>query len=207
MTPTKIRRRAKSNHRYAPSLKLCVSGAAQGECLELAGDKAIAIGREIARVGAILTHGATTGIPQLAAKGCKLAGGTCIGFSPASTSSEHTRKYRLPLQYSDLIIFTGSGYAARNLLLTRSSDAVIIVCGRIGTLNEFTVAFEDKKVIGVLDDSGGITKEIRDILKAAKRGKLHIVFEHDPKRLVAAVIREIKKGRDHAHYPSDDQEQ
>lgn len=205
MTPTKTRRRSK--HYPETALKLCVSGAAQGECLELAGDKAIAIGREIARRGAILTHGATTGIPMLAAKGSKLAGGICIGFSPAATVAEHTRKFRLPLQYSDIIIFTGAGYAARNLLLTRSSDAVIIVCGRIGTLNEFTVAFEDKKVIGILDQSGGITEEIKHILKAAKRGRLHIVFDQDPVRLVDAVIREIKRTRHHAHYPSDDREQ
>ena len=178
MRPTKTRRRSK--RRPDTTVKLCVSGAAQGDCIGLAGDKAIAIGRAIARRGAILTHGATTGIPLLAAKGSKLAGGTCIGFSPAATVAEHTRKFRLPLQYRDIIIFTGAGYAARNLLLTRSSDAVIIVCGRIGTLNEFTVAFEDKKVIGILDQSGGITEEIKHILKAAKRGRRHIIFAKDP---------------------------
>lgn len=189
-----------------PRLKICVSGAAQGDCIPRAGDQAVAVGRALARRGVILTHGATTGIPQLAAKGCKLAGGTSIGFSPAATVLEHTRKYRLPLAYSDVIMFTGAGYAARNLLLTRSSDAVIIICGRIGTLNEFTVAFEDKKVIGVLDNSGGITEEIKHILKAAKRGRRHIVFDPDPARLVTKVIAEIKRAGRHGHYPSDDQE-
>lgn len=200
------RKRAKPNHRYTPRLKICVSGAAQGECLQLAGSKAEAIGRTIAQRGAILTHGATTGIPWLAARGCKRAGGSTIGFSPASTAMEHARKYRLPLDFSDIIVFTGSGYAGRNLILTRSSDAVIIVCGRIGTLNEFTIAFEDKKVIGVLENSGGITAEIDDILRAAKRGRMHIVFDHDPVRLVSKVIQEIKRSGRHAHYPSDDPE-
>lgn len=196
-----------ANRRSILRLKICVSGAAQGDCIESAGDQAVAIGRALAQRGVILTHGATTGVPHLAAKGCKLAGGTVIGFSPAATPLEHTRKYRLPLQYSDVVIFTGSGYAARNLLLTRASDAVIIVCGRIGTLNEFTVAFEDKKVIGVLENSGGITEEIEHILKAAKRGRRHIVFDPNPVRLVNKVIQEIKRAARHAHYPSDDQEQ
>lgn len=199
--------RKNHNHRFIPKLKICVSGAAQGDCLDLSGDKAYAVGRAIAKAGVILTHGATTGIPWFAAKGCTEAGGSTIGFSPASTPNEHTRKYRLPLTYSDLIVFTGSGYAGRNLILTRSSDAIIIVCGRIGTLNEFTIAFEDKKVIGILDGSGGITEEIKHILKAAKRGKLHIVFDKDPKRLVAKVLAELKRAGRHMHYPSDDQEQ
>ena len=61
-------------------------------------------------------------------------------------------------------------------------------------------------MIGVLDDSGGITEEIKHILKAAKRGRLHIIFEKDPARLVDKVIQEIKKSGRHAHYPSDDPE-
>lgn len=202
MPHTKTRKRP--NTRYSPRLKICVSGAAQGECLDIASDKARVVGRAIAKAGAILTHGATTGIPLLAAEGCKTAGGTCIGFSPAATTAEHVRKFHLPLKYSDVIVFTGSGYAGRNLLLTRSSDAIIIVCGRIGTLNEFTVAFEDKKVIGILDNSGGITEEIKHILKAAKRGRRHIVFDKDPGRLVKKVIEEVHRA--HPHYPSDDQE-
>lgn len=190
----------------AAKLKICVSGAAQGECLQLAGDKAEVIGRTLARRGVILTHGSTTGIPWIAARGCKRAGGSSIGFSPASTAAEHVRKYHLPLSFSDIIVFTGSGYAGRNLILTRSSDAVIIVCGRIGTLNEFTIAFEDKKVIGVLENSGGITEEIDDILRAAKRGRLHIVFERDPVRLVDKVLAEIQRSRAHVHLPADDPE-
>lgn len=187
-------------------VKICVSGAAQGECIALAGAQALAVGRAIARAGAILTNGATTGIPLLAAQGAKTAGGIAIGFSPAATVFEHVKKYRLPLEYNDIIVYTGAGYAARNLLLTRSSDAVIIICGRIGTLNEFTVAFEDKKVIGILDGSGGITEEIKHILKAAKRGRLHVVFDHNPARLVRRVLTELRTAGRHPHYPSDDPE-
>ena len=195
-----------NRRKLSTKVKICVSGAAQGECIALAGAQALAIGRAIARAGAILTNGATTGIPLLAAQGAKAAGGIAIGFSPAATVFEHVKKYRLPLEYNDIIVYTGAGYAARNLLLTRSSDAVIIICGRIGTLNEFTVAFEDKKVIGILDGSGGITEEIKHILKAAKRGKLHVVFDKNPARLVRRVLAELRAAGRHPHYPSDDPE-
>lgn len=179
------------------SIKICVSGAAAGSCTIDAKDKADAVGQAIAAEGAILVTGATTGIPSIAAQGAKKAGGLSVGMSPASTLQEHVNKYRLPTDNFDFIIYTGSGYAGRNLLLTRSSDAVIIVCGRIGTLNEFTIAFEDKKIIGVLVGSGGITNELPRILNTAQRGTGGIIYDTDPKRLikrvVAAVMKKYKK--------------
>lgn len=174
--------------------KICVSGAAAGKCLGLeTKKKAEQIGRAIARAGSILMTGATTGLPFFASRGAKQAGGLVFGFSPAASQSEHVRKYRLPVDYADAIIFTGAGYAGRNLILTRSSDAVIVICGRIGTLNEFTVAYEDKKVIGVLKESGGIAGELDELLAVAKRGRQHIIFEADPQRLIRKVIKEIKR--------------
>ncbi|HLC44736.1 MAG: hypothetical protein A2722_00360 [Candidatus Doudnabacteria bacterium RIFCSPHIGHO2_01_FULL_50_11] len=179
--------------RSKTAYKICVSGAAAGECLaKPIRLKAEALGRAIAKSGAILTHGATTGLPHEAAKGAKQAHGLVFGFSPASTRGEHMRKYRLPINFADAIIYTGAGYAGRNLILTRSSDAVIVVCGRIGTLNEFTVAYEDKKVIGILRASGGITSELEDILRIAKRGRQNIIFDSDPEDLVRKVIQGIR---------------
>lgn len=185
--------------KFYPRIKICVSGAAAGESLKLSKKSAVALGRAVARAGAILTTGATTGLPAYAAAGAKKAGGMVFGFSPASTKGEHTRKYRLPLANMDTVIFTGSGYAGRNLILTRSSDAVIIVGGRVGTLNEFTVAFEDRKVIGVLEGSGGITGEIRDILNIAKKGKKHVLFDANADNLVKRVIKEVAVTDRHYH--------
>ncbi|MCL5435853.1 MAG: LOG family protein [Patescibacteria group bacterium] len=185
--------------KFKPRIKICVSGAAAGESLKISKKLAEAVGRSVARSGAILTTGATTGLPACAAQGAKKAGGTVFGFSPASTKGEHARKYRLPLSNMDAVIFTGSGYAGRNLILTRSSDAVIILGGRIGTLNEFTIAFEDRKVIGILEGSGGITQELRDILDIAKKGKKHVLFDSDPDRLVKRVIKEVAVTDRHYH--------
>src|SRR3989344_2416309 len=73
--------------------------------------------------------------------GVKEAGGFSIGFSPAASEREHVEVYKLPLDYMDLIVYTGFGYPGRDLLLTRSADAVICGCGRIGTIHEFVIAF------------------------------------------------------------------
>lgn len=192
--------------KFKAKYRICVSGAAAGESLIQSAKRAEEVGREVAKSGAILMTGATTGLPFYASRGAKKARGLVFGFSPASTKFEHTRKYRLPLDYQDVIVYTGSGYAGRNLILTRSSDAVIIIGGRIGTLNEFTVAFEDRKVIGVLDQSGGITQEIRDILDIAKKGKKHVIFDSHPGRLVKRVIEEIKLSDKHNHAKSSSED-
>jgi len=126
--------------------KICISGAAEIEHAPAGTvEKAIEVGRLVAEHGMVLMTGATTGIPYWAAKGAKEAGGIVIGLSPAVSKISHLKTYHLPIDYHDLIIYTGFDYSGRNLLLTRSSDAVITLYGRIGTLNEFTIAFEEKK--------------------------------------------------------------
>jgi len=177
-------------------IKICVSGAAEtGHCSADALEKAKELGSEIARMGAILVNGATTGFPYWAAIGAKEANGFTIGISPASSEREHIETFNLPVDYMDMIVYTGFGYAGRNLLLTRSSDAVIVGCGRIGTLNEFTVAFEDGKPIGVLTGTGGTTDQIQEIVKISNRAKdnPNIVFENDPKKLLGKLLAIIKQ--------------
>lgn len=173
--------------------KICVSGAAIGACLNQETiEKAEAVGEQIAKSGSILVTGATTGIPYYSAKGAKAKGGFSIGFSPAATYQDHTKRYQLPTRYMDLIVYTGFGYAGRNLILTRSADAVIVICGRIGTLNEFTVAFEDKKPLGILIGSGGIADEIKELTEVAHKHECDVFYESDPEKLVRGLIRDLE---------------
>jgi len=177
-------------------IKLCVSGAAEtGHCGDGAMEKAKELGREIVRQNCVLVTGATTGFPLWSAMGAKEIGGISVGLSPASSEREHVEKYKLPLDYLDLIIFTGSGYSSRNLLLTRSADAIFVGCGRIGTLNEFTIAFEDGKPIGVLEGDWELDELIKEILAKSHRPNGKIVFDSDPKRLVEKVLELVKKDK------------
>ena len=177
--------------------KICVSGAAEtNHCGPDALEAAKELGREIVRQGAVLVTGATIGIPYWAAIGAKEEGGISIGLSPAATEKEHTDVYHLPIDYFDLIIYTGFNYSGRNLLLTRSSDAVIVCCGRMGTLNEFTIAFEDEKPIGVLQGTGGTADMIEELVSKMHRGPGKIVYNKDPKTLVEKVIELIEKEKE-----------
>lgn len=174
--------------------KIGVSGAAEtGHCAIDAAEKAEEVGREIARNCMVLITGATTGIPYWAAKGAKEEGGMVVGFSPAASEAAHLKTYHLPLDYHDLIVYTGFEYAGRNLILTRATDAVIVMCGRIGTLNEFTIAYEDKKPIGVLEGTGGDADMIRDIVEKSHRGPGNIIYSKDPKELVTKLVDAITK--------------
>ncbi len=174
---------------YHLKYKVAVSGAA--EMKYMAPDalpKIEMIGHLIAKHNMVTVTGATSGAPFYAAKGAKEAGGIVIGISPAATKAQHVRSYRLPLEYHDLIVYTGFGYSGRNLLFTRSADAVITLSGRIGTLNEFTDAFEDQKPQGVLLGTGGTTDMIPEILEKAHRGNGKVVFDTDPKALMEQLV-------------------
>lgn len=181
---------------YQIKPKICVSGAARTDvCSEDALVKAEEVGKEIVRQGAVLVTGATTGIPYWAAKGAKEAGGISIGISPAASYQEHVKVYNLPTDYFDLIIYTGFNYSGRNLLLVRSSDASLVICGRMGTLNEFTIAFEDDKPIGVLTGTGGLADDLQDLIQRAHRGPGKVVFGSDPKVLVKKVMELVERDK------------
>lgn len=164
---------------------ICVSGAAAGSTVTDAAEQAEELGRQIAKHGHILTTGATVGLPFYAARGATKAGGMSIGFSPAGSLREHLRKYRLPFEYFDFINFTGMQYVGRDLYLVQSSDAVITVGGRFGSLHEFISALEARKPCGVLLGSGGAADIIPELMvKLEPPHRSLVVLESDPKRLV-----------------------
>jgi len=175
--------------------QICISGAARGQSAGEGRELAEAAGRALAAAGHSLLTGATVGLPNFAAEAYKAAGGKMsVGLSPASTKIEHVVKYRLPTEAYDSILFTGLHYIGRDSLLITSSDAVLSIGGRIGTLHEFTIAMETDTPIGFLSGSGGISTEIMDILHAAGESKSNnIVFEEDPAKLIAKLVSMLDK--------------
>jgi len=188
--------------------KIAVSGSADmGFLGPHAYEVAREVGRQIALQGGVMVSGATTGFPYWAAAGCKEACGISFGFSPASSAREHVEVYRLPLEYMDMITYTGFGYNGRDLMLMRSCDAVIIGPGRIGTFHEFSIAYEDEKPLGVLMGEGEwqTDKIIKSIIEYSHRPNKKVVFDSDPARLVAKLLELVKHERKHVHvYANDD---
>ncbi len=168
---------------------ICVSGAASGSTVQADADKARELGKAIARSGHIITTGATIGLPYYAAQAASEAGGMSVGFSPAVSLREHLRKYRLPSNCFDFINFTGLHYVGRDLYLVQSSDAVITIGGRFGSLHEFTSALEAHKPSGVLTASGGTADRIPRLMDALEPPDDHLViFDDSPDRLVKRIV-------------------
>jgi hypothetical protein len=173
---------------------IAVSGAARiSHCCKKIEEISKEVGREIARQKCILITGATTGVPYFSAQGCKEAGGFNVGFSPATSESAHLKTYKLPLDPFNIMVYTGADYVGRNVIMTKSVDGVIIICGRMGTLHEFVTAFEIQKPIGVLEGTGGTADKIRQIATGPYRGVRKVIYEKNPKKLVEKLIELIKK--------------
>lgn len=173
---------------------ICVSGASSGETVGDSRDLAERLGIAIARSGHILTTGATTGLPFFAAKAAHDGGGMSIGFSPACSLREHLYKYRLPIGVYDFINFTGLNYVGRDVYLVQSSDAVITVGGRFGSLHEFTSALEDGKLCGVLLGSGGTADLIPMLFEKLERPHRDLVItNNNPEELVAQIVKRLEE--------------
>lgn len=155
--------------------------------------EATIIGREIARAGCTLLTGGCIGFPYAAVKGAKMEGGITTAVSPASNQKEHVEDYGYPVENHDIMIYTGFGYKGRNVILVRSSDAVIAGPGRTGTLNELTIAYGDKKIIGLLKGFSGAADEFSKTVKKIGRPGRTIIESEDPAELIQKILRELER--------------
>lgn len=173
---------------------ICVSGSAKGDGVVLSKGLAKAVGVQIVEQGHVVLTGATTGLPYHAAKAAHDQDDsyiTSIGFSPATSRIEHMNKFKLPVDAYGSIMYTGFGYMGRDVFLVRSSDALVMIGGRLGTLNELMIALEEKTPVGILVGSGGMTDAVETVLKAAKRNRSGIIFDDDPAALVSRLTQMV----------------
>jgi len=178
-------------------IKIGVMGSASGPTIRDPESvaRALALGEAIARKDCICITGACPGLPDKAAEGAKQAGGFVLGISPAFSEREHLEIYGSPMEHYDMILFSGLGLMERDIINIRSSDAVAVIGGGVGTLNEFTVAYEEKKPVGVVEGTGGISGHIPEILDFAHRkaGPDRVLFDEDPQRLVDRLLEVIER--------------
>ena len=174
-------------------MKISVCGSNKGLDKDIA-KKAFEIGKELAKNNILVLTGAGKGYPYEAAKGAFSNNGKVFGVSPAKNEEEHINNYNFPTDAFTKIEFTNLGIPGRNLPLVEEADAIIIISGQIGSLNEFTIAFHDSKVIGILEKSGGITNMLKDIAEICNKNgeKENIVYSSDPEKLVSLVLDKLR---------------
>ncbi len=173
-------------------IKVGVMGSAEENSPAELREKAAALGRSIAARDAILLTGATTGLVYTAGKAAHDAGALHVGVSPANDEREHVERFHLPTDACDAIIYTGFGLKGRNVVLVRSCDVVLFIAGSIGSLNEFTIAYDEGKVIGCLTGTGGVADEIERLIRTfPKVTKASVFYDNDPARLLGRCLVEV----------------
>ena len=172
-----------------------VMGSAGGLITD--GELALArrIGTRIAKRDCIIVTGACPGLPHAAVLGAHDAGGASLGVSPAHSREEHVRVFESPLEPYSAIVFTGSGLMGREVHNIHSSDFVLFLGGRSGTLGEFAIAYDEGKLIGVLRHSGGISDQFEHIASLVHKETGAVILEDDdPERLVDACLERFRRG-------------
>ena len=100
------------------------------------------IGGLIAGSGSVLICGGMSGVMESVSRGARKAGGTVVGILPGAASKDAN-------EHVDIKIVTDLGHA-RNIIIVRSSDAIIAIGGGHGTLSEIAFALKLKvPLIGI----------------------------------------------------------
>ena len=111
-------------------------------CSEKVMNLAEEVGREIAKRKGVLICGGLTGVMEGAARGAKKEGGLTIGIIPSESADDAN-------PFIDIPIVTGLR-DARNIIVVRSSESIIAIHGKYGTLSEIAFALKFKvPVIGL----------------------------------------------------------
>lgn len=166
-----------------------VMGSAGGDLDERVTSMAFEMGRAIASRRCVLVTGACPGLPHEAVKGARSAGGTVIGISPALNFEEHCIKYRSPYDGYDVLVYTGSGLMGREVENIRTCDLVIFMGGRSGTLGEFAIAYDEGKIIGVLQGTGGISDQMNVIVGLIQKNTgSQVIYSGDPADLLERLL-------------------
>ncbi|HUG62669.1 MAG TPA: TIGR00725 family protein [Methylomirabilota bacterium] len=143
-------------------------------------EAAASVGRLVAERGGVIVTGGRFGVMEAASRGAKEGGGLSIGFLPAMDKKTANA-------YVDIVFPTGLG-RARNILTARSCDALIMIGGSCGTLNELTIAYAEARPVVILRGSGGWADRIGPVLHKGKyideRETVEIEFADTPEEAV-----------------------
>ena len=176
-------------------IQVGVMGSAGGPISDQELELARRLGQRIAERDCTIVTGACPGLPHAAVLGAHEAGGFSLGVSPALSPEEHVNVYGSPLQPYTTMVFTGSGLMGRETHNIHSSDFVLFVGGRSGTLGEFCIAYDEGKLIGILRDSGGISNEFERIVKLVRKDTgSTIIADTNPEVLVDRALEKYSSG-------------
>ena len=172
--------------------KIGVIGSARGTPSDELLSRVRRIGEELVAHDCYILTGGTTGLSYEVVKAAKQKGGFTIGVSPAENEDQHENRYKFPTDNFDLMVYTGFGLKGRNVVMVRSSDGVIALSGGTGTLNEFTIAYDERKPIGILKKSDGLPEKVVPFIDANYKKGGKVFLQYNPKKLVEELLKNLR---------------
>ncbi len=149
---------------------VCIGVIGAGKCSKKLRDQAYAVGRSIAEQGAVLVCGGLKGVMEASAHGAKDAGGVTVGIIPGNDKSGANA-------YIDIVIPTGIG-EARNVLVVQTSDAVVSLHGKYGTISEMAFCLKlGRPLVSLVEWS--VLPEVTSITDPEQAVKRAIELAHD----------------------------
>ena len=140
------------------------------------------LGGLIAREGwTLLNGGRASGIMEASARGAKENDGLTIGILPGNDPAWAS-------EYIDIPILTGIGFA-RNYINVLTSQVVVALPGRTGTISEIALALNiGKKVISLNFDLGPLFKKYE--------GDKQLIYAKKPQEVIDLIKKILKSDFD-----------
>ncbi|MFZ4500154.1 MAG: hypothetical protein ACOYMZ_01500 [Minisyncoccia bacterium] len=142
--------------------------------------------------------GGCSGIPAIAIETAHECGAKTIGYFPLKDQQDyfdrqHEKNIHCIDYYSTAHFI--AGFTARSLEMVKNVDAAIVLNGRIGTLSEFGIAIEEGLPLAVIENSGGISDELKNITKIANKEfpNNEVIFDTDYKKATDMLIEGYNK--------------
>src|SRR5512136_3052181 len=157
---------------------------------DAATEKTRALGRALAERNCIVITGGNGGLMTVVSEAVTKGGGITVGII-AHELEDASKDHRLYNPYNTIRIKTGQTYTARSPTVVRSSDAIIMVAGGVGTLTELAIAYNLRKPIVVLTGTGLMADRIASIFPDGyldHRKLTRLFFTNDPAEAVDAAI-------------------
>ena len=140
------------------------------------------LGGLIAEEGWILLNGGrASGIMEASARGAKENGGITIGILPGDNQEWAS-------EYIDIPILTGIGFA-RNFINVLTSEVVVALPGKTGTISEIALALNiGKKVISLKFELGPLFKKYEE--------EKQLIYAKQPEEVIDLIKRILKSDFD-----------
>lgn len=166
--------------------------------------KAKALGKALAERKCTVLTGGNGGLMNVISEAVVNAGGLTVGIMAREVEGiSPSSKWHNP--YNTVRIMSGQTFTSRSSILVRSSDAVIVLAGGVGTLTEVSMAYNIRKPIVVLKGTGMMADRLASLfpdgcLDHRMLSPMH--FVSDPVEAAGLAIR-LGEGADGNGEPDD----